>query len=82
VVGMGRRGDKNYVWIVERPIGRYPRRRPRRRENNITVKTGGKYTNNMYVKLQDNSVSNVGAADVYVLQSIQAESALRTPACC
>jgi hypothetical protein len=79
---MKRRGDKNYVWIVERPIGSYPRRRPTRRENNITVKTGGKYTNNMHVKLLDNSVINVGAADICVLQSIEAESALRTPACC
>jgi hypothetical protein len=44
---MGRRGDKTYEWILERSIGRYPRRRPKRRENNITVKTEGKYTNNI-----------------------------------
>ena len=77
MVRMGRSGDKNYIWILERPIGRYPRRGPTRRENNITVNTEGEYENKIYCLLLDNSGSlftNVGAADISVLQSIQTES--------
>jgi hypothetical protein len=61
---MVRRGDKKYGWILERPIGRYPRRIPTRRENKVTIQTEGKHRHNISVKLLDNSVGNVGAADI------------------
>jgi hypothetical protein len=73
----GKEGRQELYMDFRDTIGRYPRRRPTRRENNITVDTERKYTNKILVKLPDNSVclvSNVGAADISVLQSIQIES--------
>jgi hypothetical protein len=74
---VGKEGRQELYMDFRDTIGRYPRRRPTRRENNITVNTEGKYTNKILVKLLDNSfslISNVGAADISVLQSIHIES--------
>ena len=38
MVGIGSKVDEKYVWILERPVVRYPSRRSTRTENNITDK--------------------------------------------